>query len=193
MIARMRSLLRSVLPLLALTALTACDYGDDDEGDYYSASCGGDPSASTIDPDATLQFEAGDGAGLFVEYAADGQYFFTTTCAPRDAGDGCDWDVIVTTFGEEDTDAEFARVDSISPVSFEEGDYLAVEAPDEVRYVAWTDSDFDGFVLATTPGASVRIDVLLDGGCGNGYVYWLGDGAVHEGAPSNPLDLTPSE
>ena len=35
-------------------------------------------------------------------------------------------------------------------------------------------------------------DVLLDNACGNRYLFWVGDGALHSGAPSNPIELLPS-
>jgi hypothetical protein len=59
--------------------------------------------------------------------------------------------------------------------------------------VAVTDFGLDGFWLDTEPGAPLLIDVLLDGASGNRWIDWVGDGAVHKGAPSTPFEFQPSE
>jgi hypothetical protein len=58
--------------------------------------------------------------------------------------------------------------------------------------VSRTGQDLDGFSFQTEPGAPIELDVLLDNGPGNRYLFWVGDGALHSGAPSNPIDLIPS-
>ena len=81
---------------------------------------------------------------------------------------------------------------SASPADLEGDDSLSFGSGDQLRLVAETGRDFDGFVVETEPGATLEIDALLDGGCGNRYLFWVGDGALHSGAPSNPMRLTPS-
>jgi hypothetical protein len=43
------------------------------------------------------------------------------------------------------------------------------------------------------PRTAIRFDALLDGTCANRYMFWFGEEALHSGAPSNPIDLTPNE
>jgi hypothetical protein len=59
--------------------------------------------------------------------------------------------------------------------------------------VSDTSYDFDGFFVNATPGATLRIDVFLDGAPAPRFIYWVGDGGLHSGAPENPIDLIPSE
>ena len=58
----------------------------------------------------------------------------------------------------------------------------------------------DGFGFTTSPGATVRVSALLyDPGYGSWFdwsddprfISWVGHGAVHRGAPTNPVDLAP--
>jgi len=58
--------------------------------------------------------------------------------------------------------------------------------------VADTDSGTDGATIETTPGAILRVDLLLDGKAEPRFIYWFGDGVLHQGAPTNPIDLEPN-
>ena len=61
-----------------------------------------------------------------------------------------------------------------------------------LAFAACTTDGLDGFFVDTNPGLTLRIDVVLDGRPDRRYIYWVGEGGVHKGAPSNTLDLTPS-
>jgi hypothetical protein len=43
------------------------------------------------------------------------------------------------------------------------------------------------------PGAVVELDVFLDNNEDPHFIYWIGDKVLHQGAPSDPMDLAPSE
>jgi len=191
--------LRFSSPALAVLALLlpACGYGDhhhyhDDYDDYDDGYAGapaapppGDVEESTIDTDRLLDVDPGAGAGAFFEYETGGTYHVTTTC---DVGDGpdCAWDIVITPL-------DGAPIESLAPFDLEKDDSLAFGYGNQVQLVANTGEDFDGFSFQTEPGAAIQVDALLDGGAANRYLFWVGDGALHQGAPSNPLNLVPSE
>jgi hypothetical protein len=180
------SLIRSSFPCLILAlagSLTvACGYGDHHDGDYYSPP--GVIEQATIDTDQLLDVEAGEGAGAFIEYESGGTYHVTTTCDL--AGEhACVWDIVVTPL-------DGARVLSLTSADLESDDTVSLSTDDRVRLVARTGTDFDGFSFTTEPGAAIEVDALLDDGAGNRFLFWVGDGAVHGGAPTNPIDLIPS-
>jgi hypothetical protein len=191
MTARRRPAALSALGLAAsLVALTvsACGYGDGSGRDhhYYSdepISCSDVIEQSTIDTDELLDVDAGDGAGAFIEYEAGGVYHVTTSC-DSDNGGECYWDIIVRPLK--------GPVVSAAPLDLEDDDQLRFGADDTVQLVAATARDFDGFSVEVEPGIGLEVDVVLDGACGNRYLFWVGDGALHSGAPSNPIDLIPS-
>jgi hypothetical protein len=171
--------------------LVGCGYGDHDhhyrDDDYVdpvpALSCG-DVEEAVIDADEALEVDPGVGAGAFIEYESDGTYHVTTSCDSDESGT-CYWDILVTPLDD-------GPVLSLSPLDLETDDSVSLEG-NSVRLVASTDADFDGFILETDPGVGVRFDVLLDEACGNRYMFWVGDGALRSGAPSNPIDLIPSE
>ena len=134
--------------------------------------------------DRNCSFSSGDGAGAFVEYETGGTYHVTTSCDVGQGGD-CYWDIVVTPLGD-------AALLSVSPFDLESDDSVVLGSGNQLRMVAKTGKDLDGFSFQTEPGAAIELDVLLDDGPGNRYLFWVGDGALHSGAPSNPIDLVPS-
>ena len=181
---------RLLFALASAPLVAACGYGDHHmhDGYYDNPSQSPGPSATveeaSIDADASLDIEPGGGAGVFVEYEAGGLYHVTTSCDAAASG-ACYWDVVVTTLDR-------ATVQSVSPVDLESDDSLSFGAGNQVRIVAYTDQDFDGFTLQTDPGAAIQLDALLDNAPANRFMFWVGDGALHSGAPSNPVNLVPS-
>jgi hypothetical protein len=174
-------------PLVALFSLvSACGYGDDDApDDYYDyGDCGGRIEEATIDTGETLEIDPGVGAGAFLEYEEGGVYRLTTACDTETYGYDCPWDVVLTALD--------GAVIAIEPYDLESEDSLAFIEGDSVRLVSVTGTDLDGFTLLTDPGTAVRFDAFLDGACANRYMFWVGDGALHNGAPSNPVDIVPS-
>ncbi len=177
---------------LALPFFAACGYGDHSmHGDGYDpnympspAPVQGDIESSTIDADQLLDVEPGAGAGAFIEYESGGTYRVTTSC---DVGQGsaCNWDIVVTPLDD-------AALLGVAPVDLESDDTVTIGSGNQLRFVALTGKDFDGFTFQTDPGAAIELDALLDNGAANRYLFWVGDGALHSGAPSNPIDLVPS-
>jgi hypothetical protein len=177
--------------ILALPLFTACGYGDHHRYDDYDYDYGSyAPPVSdvieeaTIDADQLLDVDPGVGAGAFFEYESGGTYHVTTSC---DVGSGpdCLWDLVVTPLDD-------APVHGFAPFDLENDDSLSFGSGNQLRFVAHTGQDFDGFDFQTEPGASIQIDALLDEGLANRYLFWVGDGALHSGAPSNPVNLVPS-
>jgi hypothetical protein len=187
-----RSSRRPLLALFAVPLFVACGYGDhtshhDDSWDGYAPNpspAQGDIEEAAIDTDELLDVDPGVGAGAFVEYESGGTYHVTTSC---DVGQGADcyWDIVVTPLDD-------AAVSSLSPLDLESDDSVVLGSGNQLRMVAYTGSDFDGFSFQTDPGAAIELDVLLDNAGGNRYLFWVGDGALHSGAPSNPIRLVPS-
>jgi hypothetical protein len=182
-----------VLALLTVAAvLPACGYGDSRrhgyDDDYYEPAPEqptGPIEEAIIDADQLLDVEPGEGAGAFIEYESGGTYHVTTSCDVT-SGVDCLWDIVITPL-------DGAPVLNVSPFDLELDDSLTFGEVNRLRLIAYTGDDFDGFTFQTEPGAAVEVDVLLDDGAGNKFLFWVGDGAVHNGAPSNPVELVPSQ
>ena len=184
-----RRALALLIPFMLLAS--GCTYEDHE---HHSKAPGpGEPPpakseivSANIDTGAMLaEIEPGRGAGAFIEYAAGGTWHLYTACDTELSEHACAWDIIVS--GDSASDLGEVEGDRL-----EANDYLDWDSAVSVRYVGTTTYDFDGFWLTTTPGATLRVDVFLDEQPAQRYVYWIGDGALHRGAPTNPIDLTPT-
>lgn len=177
---------------LALFAV-ACGYDNGKVHRVYPSgsapSCASSSTAAeaTIDTGGKLEVDAGQGAGVFVEYSADGHWQLRTSCDTLKTNTNCAWDIIVTP-------EDGSSIVNVAGSDLEPDDSLIPYPKDQVSYqlVASTSSDIDGFTFDSNPGAAVMVDAYLDNTCALSYFYWVGDGALHSGSPTNPLILIPS-
>jgi hypothetical protein len=176
------------LPLCAL--LSACTYGEHhyettDPVVIEGPECRGPVRQGTIDTDGLIEVDAAEGVGVFVEYEANGRWHVFSSCDSNISGHDCLFDVVVHPVGT-------GGILGVSAESLEADDTVSLAGADAVQMVSYTDYDFDGFYVDTDPGTGLSVDVLLDDQCAASYVYWVGGGAVHDGAPSTPFELVPS-
>jgi hypothetical protein len=184
-----------LIALPVIGALIACGYGSSDrhmdEDMHDDGAAGGSDDDATgipesrIDTDATLtDISPGEGAGVFVEYQTGGTWRIRTSCDTRVSGASCVWDIIVTPIN--------GTVNTFVGEELESSDWLGRERFDGVRLISFTDFSIDGVSIQATESVPVRLDVYLDGQPANRYIYWVGDGGLHRGAPDNPIDLLPT-
>jgi hypothetical protein len=174
-----------VLVVASAALVFGCGYGGG-EAAPASSGCGEEtPRSAGIDTAAELDITPGQGVGVFFEYLGGGNWRLTTTCDTPSSGYECFWDVIVWPLAD-------GQIFDFASEGLEAGDAVQRDVDDSLHLFAYTDADSDGVDFSTTPGAPLRFDALLDGGCANAYMYWVGGGAVHTGSPSNPLDLVPT-
>jgi len=175
-----------VLPLVLAAFGCSYDYDDDRHHDWH-----GDVQQNTdrriaragIDVDATLaDLEPGRGTGAFVEYRSDGAWHVFTTCDTELSGYSCLWDILVRPLA--------ASIHAVSAEGLEHEDFAEFD-DSSAQLIADNDFDFDGIIVESDPGASMRVDVFLDGRPAERYVYWVESGGLHRGAPTNPIDLSP--
>jgi hypothetical protein len=182
--------LETALIATLLAATSACTYSDrrhhhHDDTPIVEVPNETVPSA-TIDTGATLaDIEPGRGAGAFVEYGSGGRWHVYVACDTELSNIGCEWDIIVSV-------GDGNQLSQLEGDQLESSDYLDWESANSARMITSTTYDFDGFWVHATAGAPLRVDVYLDGWPAPKYIYWVGDGALHRGAPSNPIDLIPS-
>lgn len=140
----------------------------------------------TIDSDEGIEADPGEGAGVFLEYQSGGSWELFTTCDTAVSDLLCEFDILLSV----PLGYDFEQV---VETELESDDYI-VQVERGVMQLLWlTDVDFDRISFETEPGQTLRLDVLLDGLEDPEIVFWIGYGALQIAAPSNPLDLTPSE
>lgn len=176
---------------------TSCDDGycppcSDTGGWAGSGGSGGTGGSSgstqivraTIDTDATLETVPGEGIGAFIEYAEGGRWHVFTACDTELSGLPCYFNVIAIL-------PEGATYGGVSEESLESEDAI-YEYEDGLELVTVTRGDVDGMYFDAPEGEVVRFEVYLDDRPDPRFIYWVGGGAVHNGAPTNPIDLKPS-
>ncbi len=175
---------------LLLVGLPACGYASDDGRSGVRAHQGDVVEADILTGAGLVGMAPGKALGVFVEYKGGGEWLVDVSCDTDLSGYLCEWDVYVMATGDEVLEA--------SPRDFED-DWI-VEGSDEVALHTYTDHDFDGIMVRTTPGEALAFEVILDALAPvrdtfpERYLEWVGaEGIVHLGAPSNPLVLLPTK
>jgi hypothetical protein len=188
---------RALLALMALAAVqSACVEPDSyDDRDGYGPRPLGDVAELTIDAGEGLVLDPGEGIGVGVEYGGDGRWALTLVCDTNLSGAACFFDVLIT------SDGSSQGVDDVTASDLESGDEVFSPDPFAVELRAATDTATDGVTFTTSPGATVRLSALLydpvlgsdvDWNDDPRVISWVGSGAIHRGAPTNPVDLTPN-
>ncbi|MDI1449411.1 hypothetical protein [Polyangium sp. 6x1] len=185
----------AVLGLVACAGLgsatTGCIIVDDDDDDTVIIDDGTRPPTEqpmqmSIETDVQLDAVPGDGVGVFVEYYASGVYRIWTTCDTNFSGLSCPMDI----FTSVDTSS---TIDAVTTDDLEGADHVNIhEAAGTVDMHVDTGVDFDAIEISTTPGAILRLEVLIDGVPQPRFVYWFGNGVLHNGAPTSPVDFVPT-
>ena len=142
------------------------------------------PKQVAITPDQTLKADAGDGVGIFVEYATGGHWHVWTTCDTNQSKVACDFEVFAIA-------EKGAKIANVQPETLESGDVAEELADGSAHLSASTSTEADGMTFDATPGALVELEVYFEGVPDARIIFWYGNDTLHTGAPTDPLDLLP--
>ncbi len=148
--------------------------------------CPGPPGAVggvSIDTGAALATNAGEGAGVFVEYKTGGHWHIFATCDTAVSGYGCAYDVTAQVFS--------GAVSNVVGEELESDDVIGSNCADTAFLSVTTGTTFDGMWFDATAGAPVRVTAALSSTLYPNIIYWVSDGLPRSDANANPLDLTP--
>jgi hypothetical protein len=177
---------------VGISALTGCIIVDSDSNstiidDTPPPPVITEPMRVNIASDVALDAIPGDGVGVFVEYYAGGTYRIWTTCDTTFSGNACAFDIFTSVDSSSNivatTEEDLEGVDTIT-VNPGQGTV-------DLRFD--TGGDYDSAVIDVTPGAILRLEAFVDGASDPRFVYWFGNGVLHEGAPTNPVDFAPTK
>ena len=181
LITGLSSLLLSGCYVESDTVYIAQSDGEDTPDETYDCTDGIPvDTVATIEADAMMETSPGIGSGVYVEYMSGGLWFVYSTCGEVDVYGECEWYIATSVPGCDFVGAEGFDLDS--------GDALDT---DELGTIAlfYTDYDYDGLYIQTRPGASLQLEVELDGTPADQYLFWVDDGEVYTGVP--PIELVP--
>jgi hypothetical protein len=143
------------------------------------------PQTVGIDVDAKLNATPGDGVGVLVQYATGGHWTLSTTCDTNTSGVACGFDLFAS------------GVDPMTTISNPQGqnlageDKIALQSDGSVHLSTLTSTNVNGMTFDATENATVELEMYLDGELQERFIYWVGDGVIHTGAPTNPIDFKP--
>lgn len=145
-----------------------------------------------IDTDATMSLEPGEGVGVLVQYAQGGKWKVTTSCDTKISGAFCHFMILM----QLPEGAVFTNVygEDFESRAYDESnwDSYSLDVLGNLEFNARTQLDFDTLHFEAPEGETVRFSVMLDGEPEGRYFYWIANGVVHNGAPTNPIDLVPT-
>jgi hypothetical protein len=146
------------------------------------------PERVVIDADATLQSTAGQGVGVFVEYATGGHWTVFATCdydVQQGTPQPCAFDVFATPL------TTGAAITNPQGTSLLGKDTVETQRDGSVHLSAEVSDDSPGMTFDSTAGDAVELDVYLDSNEDARFIYWVGKGVLHQGAPTDPIDMAP--
>jgi len=144
------------------------------------------PRLVIIESDVSLNSAPGEGVGIFVEYYPGGKYRVWTTCDTNVSGQPCPIDVYMSIDSS-------STLGVVSGQDLEGYDAIKVDAAGgTVDLHVETTSDTDAVEINVTPGAILRLEAHIDGLAQPRLVYWFGEGVLHQGAPTSPVDFQPT-
>ena len=145
------------------------------------------PGQATIQTGETLQSEAGQGAGVFVEYWGGGDWYVWATCDTARTNLPCHFQLGATP----ESGATVSKV-SQNPNDDNQSNSVSTSGNQlDIRML--TTLETDGVQFHVEPaGAGLQLESWLDGSHDGQIVYWVDSGSVRQGAPSNPALFLPS-
>jgi hypothetical protein len=139
----------------------------------------------SVDADAVMSVRPGEGAGIFVQYASGGHWNVFTACDTNRSNQPCRFDILISA----DSTVAFSdpQGQQLEPV-----DVLTLGADGSIRLQTGTALKLDGVSFDADPGATIRVDVLLDGEARPDLLNWISGGELRQGATDDPVDFTPT-
>jgi hypothetical protein len=148
---------------------------------------GSAPSQATVQTGQTLQSDAGQGAGVFLEYWGGGDWYVWATCDTARTNLPCHFQISATPEGS----STVSKV-SQNPSDDNQTNSVATSGNQlDIRML--TTLETDGVQFHVEPaGAGLQLETWLDGSHDGQVVYWVDPAGVRQGAPSNPALFVPS-
>jgi hypothetical protein len=144
-----------------------------------------EPKQVAIEPDKALQWDAGEGVGMFVEYTSGGHWHVWASCDTNVSFEVCNFEAFVTV-------ASGDKLSNLQADTLENGDIVEELEDGALHLATRTSSEFDGMTFDATPGGVIALEAYLDGDPDPRILYWFGDGVLHEGSPTDPVEFKPS-
>jgi hypothetical protein len=186
----------SGIALLASIAACYSDSSSSSAGTAYAgggasygsttADAGTDPTLAFVDPGRTLNATPGQGVGVFVTYQSGGHWLVQWTCDTSITQLPCSFDIAV---GADSGSAAQLVNDSIAA-----GGTVQEHGP-VTEFQTTTTTEEDQASFTATAGATLTVNVELNGQLSGQYFFFVQNGLVnggYQGALSDPMEFEPT-
>lgn len=145
------------------------------------------PKHVAIETGATLSSDPGSVFGVYVEYHGDGEWLIWSTCDTANSGISCHYKFTVTPLNASAVTSSTVSIDDKAKPGAWGAQGVSVSTAFEITYEtgAYT-------VRVNASGLPIQLEATLDGDADPKMIYWVSDGIVHTGAPTNPVIFEPS-
>jgi hypothetical protein len=173
----------SALFVIASAAFAiACSDGQSNEPYGYGSTPG--PSASTtpssvtpilvdVDTGKTMNAAPGDGVGIFVEYAAGGQWHVWWTCDTNKTNESCAFNIKIAT--------KTGSMSNLALSGAVQGDSLVQTDTQTLQATTTTTSNAVDVKFTGDPGGTIEIEAAVGGVDDSSFFFFVQDGTVNGG------------
>lgn len=188
-------IVRPLLLLAAAACATACWVDPDPapRATYTPATTAPAPSGSAststtapllvkVDTGRTLNAAAGEGVGIFVEYATNGTWHVWWTCDTRQTGASCGFDIRIK--------SESGDLESVHSEGVLSGDSISSSDPRTITATSTTGDNIVGVRFEGPSHGIISVDASVGGVPSPAYFFFVQDGKPnggYSGLLSNPL------
>jgi hypothetical protein len=144
----------------------------------YGSTVAVDPGAN---PPTTTP---GNGAGVFIEYAAGGHWHVQTICDSLLSNEACAFDIWAQVLG--------GTVANVAGEGLGPNDLVGTVGNDTARLSVDTSTEIDGMWFDAPPGATVRLTMLLGNESCVGFIFYRSGANAMVDNVGNPVDLVPT-
>lgn len=159
-----------------------CNTWCGDNGGMRALTPSSEVAVEVIDANETMSFRSGEGIGFFVEYSEGGRWRFALSCDTKISDRECRFFVNASFDETIDPTIVTSGLSNVEYVGSLRGN---------VTYMGTVGRTARDVVFDIAPGYPVVFTLLFDGRADSRYMFWVGDGVLHSGAPTNPLKLVP--
>ncbi|MDP9148799.1 MAG: hypothetical protein M3O36_02495 [Myxococcota bacterium] len=149
-----------------------------------ASASGAQPMLVDVDPDRTMSAVAGQGVGVFTEYASGGHWRIWWICDSSTTQLPCDFDVIAS--------VDSGAMTGVAGDAIASSDRLLQATPQRVEAVTTTTLGTSSIRFDADPAAIITLDARLNGVEDGKFLFFVQGGAIngsYTGALTDPLML----
>jgi len=141
------------------------------------------PMLVEVDTDQTMNAEAGQGVGVFIEYGKGGKWRLWWTCDTAKTRQTCEFNVVAS--------VQSGAITEVGSNDLQ-GGFVTTPTNTRVEARVTTSEQLHGLTFTTNPGAIITVEAAVGGIKDGAFLFFVQNGKVnggYQGRLTNPLQL----